>query len=310
MTQVPRVLAIVGPTASGKSAVADLVAHDLGTSQVSVDAMQVYRGMDVGTAKTPVSERHSPLLMVDVADPSEDFSAARFQLAARAEVDRLLARGKVPVLCGGTGLYLDAVIDQMDFPSGDVSSPSRARYARIADEEGADALHALLEERDPASARLIHPHNVRRVQRALEMCDEGRSYAAASGGLHDHQEHYHALIVGLMVDRRDLRRRIDGRVDAMFASGLVDEVHGLAERGLTPDSTAGQAIGYKEVLAYLAGTVSLPVAVELVKTHTRQYAKRQLTWFRRDGRVRWVDVGDRDARSLASEVCGMWGEGR
>lgn len=306
---LPRVACIVGPTASGKSSVAELVALALGSSVVSVDAMQVYRGMDVGTAKTPAAERRCPLLMVDVADPLEDYSAQRFQAEARACVDRLLSEGRVPVLAGGTGLYLNAVIDEMSFPAGEKDGELRRRYEALAREEGPLALHGLLASRDPASAALIHPNNVRRVVRALEMLDEGTSYAAHHEGLHERAAHYDALVWGLSMSRERLYARIDGRVDQMVAAGLVDEVRALAARGLSPELTAGQAIGYKEVLEALSGSCTLDEAVERVKLRTRRYAKRQLSWFRHDPRVRWIDLDEVDCEEAARRIVAELGEG-
>ena len=285
-----RVVCVVGPTASGKSAVAELVAMRLGSSVISVDAMQVYRGMDVGTAKTPAAERRCPLLMVDVADVDEDYSVQRFQHDARSCADELLREGCVPILCGGTGLYLDAVIDEMEFPTGEKDGSVRETYERMASERGPQALHSLLAERDPESAALIHPNNVRRVVRALEMLDEGVSYARHHEGLKERRPHYDAQIWGLSWPRETLYARIDARVDQMMAEGLLDEVRALAGRGLTEEVTAGQAIGYKELLEVLAGAASLEEAVELIKRRTRRYAKRQLSWFRRDGRVRWLEM--------------------
>ena len=305
----PRVACVVGPTASGKSGVADLVAAELGSAVISVDAMQVYRGMDVGTAKTPPAERRAPLLMVDVADPLENYSVSLFQEAARRCADSLLSRGLVPVLCGGTGLYLDAVIDEMDFPSGEKDGERRRAYEDALERDGAVALHALLERRDPASAALIHPNNSRRVVRALEMLDEGTSYAEHHAGLRAHRAHYDALVFGLTMSRERLCARIDERVDRMMAAGLLEEVRGLAARGLTPDVTAGQAIGYKELLEALAGRTSLDEAVEQVKLRTRRYAKRQLSWLRRDGRVRWLDMDELDAPGAAALVVSALGEG-
>lgn len=287
---LPRVVCVVGPTASGKSALAELVAERLDSSVISVDAMQVYRGMDVGTAKTPVSERRVPLLMVDVTEPTEDYSVQCFQHDARSCADALLAEGRTPVLCGGTGLYLNAVIDEMAFPAGERDGAARTTYERLAAERGAEGLHALLAERDPASAALIHPNNVRRVVRALEMSDEGVSYARHHEGLHDRRAHYDAHIWALSWPREVLYRRIDARVDQMMDDGLLEEVRGLVARGLDADSTAGQAIGYKELLGFLVGGGSIEEAVELVKRRTRRYAKRQLSWFRHDRRVRWIDM--------------------
>ena len=180
----------------------------------------------------------------------------------------------------------------MAFPAGEKDGGVRERYERIAAEQGAEALHALLAERDPESAALIHPNNVRRVVRALEMSDEGVSYARHHEGLHERAAHYPARIWGLSWPREDLYARIDARVDQMVEAGLVEEVRALAGRGLTTDVTAGQAIGYKEMLDALSGRIGLGEAVELVKRRTRRYAKRQLSWFRHDGRVRWLEMGD------------------
>ena len=289
MSEAGPVVCIVGPTASGKSSLAERLAVTLGSAVVSVDAMQVYRGMDIGTAKTPVDERACELMMVDVCDVGDDYSVRLFQRDARACVDALLAEGRTPVLCGGTGLYLDAVIDEMDFPAGRTGSEARERYEAIARDEGALALHELLRGRDPKSAELIHPNNVRRVVRALEMLDEGVSYAAKHEGLRARRPHYDALLFGITMDRERLYKRIDARVDAMVEAGLVDEVRALAEGGLAETLTAMQAIGYKEVVAYLDGALTLDEAIDEVKRRSRRYAKRQLSWLRRDGRVRWLD---------------------
>lgn len=303
------VVCIVGPTASGKSVLAEELAVRLGSEVVSVDAMQVYRGMDVGTAKTPRARRRCPLRMVDVADPLEDYSVRLFRDEARSCVDALLAEGHTPVLCGGTGLYLNAVIDEMEFPAGKRGDERREAYERLAAERGADALHALLAERDPESAALVHPHNVRRVVRALEFADEGESYARHHEGLHARAAHYDARVWGLTMARERLYERIDARVDDMMAHGLLDEVRSLVKAGLTTETTAGQAIGYKELLGALAGETSLEEAVELVKRRSRRYAKRQLSWFRHDGRVRWIDLDECDLDGACELVLGELGVG-
>ena len=302
MSEAGPVVCIVGPTASGKSSLAERLAVSLGSAVVSVDAMQVYRGMDIGTAKTPVDERACELMMVDVCDVGDDYSVRLFQRDARACVDALLASERTPVLCGGTGLYLDAVIDEMDFPAGQTGSEARERYEAIARDEGALALHELLRGRDPKSAELIHPNNVRRVVRALEMLDEGVSYAAKHEGLRARRPHYDALLFGIAMERERLYKRIDARVDAMVEAGLVDEVRALAEGGLAETLTAMQAIGYKEVVAYLDGALTLDEAIDEVKRRSRRYAKRQLSWLRRDGRVRWLDYDRLDEDGAARIV--------
>ena len=293
------VIAVVGPTASGKSAVADLVAEALGSEVVSADAMQVYRGMDIGTAKTPVSERRVPLLLVDVADPTEPYSAALYQRDSRRAIDRLRAEGRVPVLCGGTGLYVRAALDEMEFPRGEVDGAARQRYQDLAGKLGPEGVHALLAERDPESAALIHPHNVRRVVRALEMLDEGVSYARQSAGFSKPREHYPSLQFAPTMDRARLYARIDARVDAMMRAGLLDEVRGLMDAGAADALTSRQAIGYKELIDALEGRCTIGEAVDLIKLRSRRYAKRQLSWFRRDPRITWLDMDVLDAGGAA-----------
>ncbi|MBR3235597.1 MAG: tRNA (adenosine(37)-N6)-dimethylallyltransferase MiaA [Atopobiaceae bacterium] len=295
MTLPGPLIAIVGPTASGKSALAERIACELRTSVISVDAMQVYRGMDIGTAKVPEDERTCPLLMVDVADIDQDYSVKLFQHDGRTCIDTLLDRGKVPVLCGGTGLYLNALVDDMRFPAGEMGGRRRTAYEQLLADKGEEALYQLLSTRDAQSALLIHPHNTRRVIRALEMLDEGTSYAEHHKGLKQLEPVYDVRIWSIDVERSELYRRIDKRVDYMFAHGLVDEVKRLCSCGLTESKTARQAIGYKEVLEALSGQITMDEACEKIKTRTRHYAKRQLSWFRRDGRVRWTDVHDPDA---------------
>lgn len=294
------VLVIAGPTASGKSALADCIARELVTEVISADAMQVYRGMDIGTAKTPPAERAVPLRMVDVVEPYEEYSAALFQRDARAEVDRLLGCGKTPILCGGTGLYIKAVIDAMEFPAGEVESPRRRAYQQLASRLGAKGIHDELARRDPESAACIHPHNTRRVIRALEMLDEGERYADRKERFSQPQPYYRSLQFALTMDRERLYRRIDARVDLMIEQGLVDEVKRLVECGAGDAITSRQAIGYKEIMDALDGAISMEEAIELIKLRSRRYAKRQLSWFRRDERIVWIDM-DRMSESDAAE---------
>ena len=302
MKHIRPLICIVGPTASGKSSVAEQVAVLADADIISIDAMQVYTGMDIGTAKTPSAERLRPLHMVDVCPVDENYSVERFQADARACIDALIDRGDPPILCGGTGLYLNAVIDEMVFPSGYRGDERRERYERLAREEGSEALYELLRRRDPDSAGSIHTNNTRRVIRALELCDEGKSYAESLKTLHVRAPHYRSIIFGLDMPREMLYRRIDARVDAMFDAGLVEEVAHLVSCGLTRDTTAGQAIGYKEVLEALAGALTFDEAREAIKTSTRRYAKRQLSWFRHDARVRWIDMASLGARDAAQHI--------
>lgn len=303
------VIVITGPTASGKSAVADLVAETLNVPVISADAMQVYRGMDIGTAKVPVGERRVPLKMVDVADPCEAYSVALYQQQARSLVDDLLAAGKPPVLCGGTGLYIKAVVEDMRFPKGELRGAGRKRYDLLAQEHGEPWLHDLLAQRDPASARLIHPHNVRRVIRALEMLDEGSSYARQQAGFSSCEAVYPHLLFVLTRDRSTLYARIDARVDKMMEEGLVEEVERLVARGASEALTSRQAIGYKEIIEALEGRIGFDQAVELIKQRSRRYAKRQLSWCRRYRDAIWISMDDLSAEVAASRIVARYRNG-
>ncbi|MBQ9058496.1 MAG: tRNA (adenosine(37)-N6)-dimethylallyltransferase MiaA [Atopobiaceae bacterium] len=286
------VICVCGPTASGKSSLADKLAQRLSSSVISVDAMQVYRGMDIGTAKLTPEQRRAPLLMVDVVDPDQEFSVADFQRLARREIDCLLDKSQVPVLCGGTGLYLDAVIDDMDFPRGGRLTDSRQNYERMAQSDGSHALYELLQQRDPESAELIHINNTRRIIRALELCDEGKSYAQRTKeGLKAHSPYYSYYMWAVVLPKEQLYERINTRVDEMFDEGLVQEVEQLERRyAFSSTPTASQAIGYKELVRYMEGNYSLQEAKEAIKQASRRYAKRQLSWIRRDGRARTLDL--------------------
>ena len=298
------VIAITGPTASGKSALAELVALEVGSPVISADAMQVYRGMDIGTAKTPVGERRVPLLLVDVVGPAEPYSAALYQRDAREEIDRELSSGIQPILCGGTGLYIQAALDEFSFPRGELASSAREAYEKIARDQGADAVHRLLEQRDPASAAIIHPNNVRRAIRALEMHDQGVSYAEQAAGFSHTHEHYPHKTFALTMGRERLYKRIDERVDMMLGQGLVEEVEGLMEAGAADALTSRQAIGYKQVIDALEGRCTMDEAIGLVKRRTRRYAKRQLSWCRRDKRIEWLDM---DALSTSDALARIMG---
>jgi len=234
-----------------------------------------------------------PYHCIDLADPGEPFSAALFQRHARAAIDDIVSRGGVPIVCGGTGLYVRAALDVMEFPEGEQrDNPSRATYEGYATEHGAEALHALLAERDPGSAEAIHPHNTRRIVRALEMLDQGVSYAEQKKAFSARTPFYDARFIGVTVQRAALYQRINARVDDMLASGLIGEVQALLDRGLRDALTAAQAIGYKELVPVIEDGAPLDDAVDAIKQATRRYAKRQLTWFRADPRVAWLDVTD------------------
>lgn len=302
------IISITGPTAVGKSALADRLAQRWGSEVLSADAMQVYRGMDIGTAKTPVPDRLAPLRLIDLVDVSEPYSAAQFQVDARAEIERLRAEDKPVFLCGGTGLYLRAALDDMRFPKGEVDDERRARYNRLASELGPMGLHDMLALRDQKSAEIIHPNNLKRVVRALEMCDEGTSYADQAAGFSRPVPFYEHVSYALTMDRGRLYERIDARVDAMMEQGLLGEVESLLTQGARESLTSMQAIGYKELISYLDGDCSMEEAISLIKQRSRRYAKRQISWCRRDARTRWIDMdemGIDDAMSLIEREVGL-----
>jgi tRNA dimethylallyltransferase len=279
------VLAVVGPTAAGKTALAMALAPRLGAEIVSADAMLVYRGMDVGTAKPAPAELAAvPHHLVDLVDPGEEFSVARFQPLARAAVADVLARGRVPLLVGGSGLYFHAVVDQFDFPPTDPAV--RARLDEQAAAVGAPAMYERLRAADPAAAARMRPGNLRRIVRALEVLElTGRPFSSFRGAMDQPCSIYRLQVVGLDPGRAELDRRIGRRVQAMAAAGLVEEVRALARRPLS--RTARQALGYKELLDALAAGTPVDAALELLERRTRRYARRQLAWFRRDPRIRW-----------------------
>jgi tRNA dimethylallyltransferase len=279
------VLALVGPTAAGKTELALAVAERVGAEVVSADAMLVYRGMDVGTAKPTLQERaRVPHHLVDLVDPGEEFSVARFQPLARAAIADVLRRGRVPLLVGGSGLYFQAVVDDFVFPPTDPAV--RARLEAEAAETGLPGLYDRLAASDPAAAARIQPGNLRRTVRALEVLElTGRSFSSFRAAMDDPVSRYRLTVVGLDPGAELLRARVAERVAAMAGAGLVEEVRSLAGRPLS--RTARQALGYKELLDAMEQGTPVAEALEAVVRRTRAYARRQLAWFRRDPRVRW-----------------------
>jgi tRNA dimethylallyltransferase len=296
------VIAVVGATGTGKSKLADALATRLGGEIVSADSMQVYKGMDIGTAKMPPEERSVAYHCIDLVDPGTPFTAALYQRAARTAVEGIKARGTVPVVCGGTGLYVRVALDDFAFDEGRDANEARERLTAQAEGLGAEGFHALLAARDPQSAALIHPHNVRRVVRAFELLEQGTSYAQQHEGFDSFKAYYPVRYVGIAVEPAVLYRVIERRVDAMVEAGLLGEVRALINAGFSAAVTARQAIGYKELVPVLAGECRLEDAVARIKQATRRYAKRQGTWFRRDVRIPWIDATHLHERALAGEL--------
>lgn len=299
----PKIVCVAGPTACGKTTLGVLLAQRFGGEVVSADSMQIYRGMTVGTAApTPEEMQGVPHHMIAVADPAEQWSAAEYASRAIPIVDDILARGKLPVIVGGTGLWMDALVRGHGFAAGAAGGEIRRELEAQFREEGIAPLLAELRQVDPESAARLHPADTKRILRALEVYREtGTTISAHNEATRQLPPRYDAVWIGLQfADRGDMKALIDHRVDKMVQEGLLEEVRALLAMGLPRNATAMQAIGYKEFLGVLDGTVTEDEAIALVKLRSRQYAKRQLTWLRRNPAIHWIFwEKDRDfARAL------------
>lgn len=287
----PKIVCVVGPTACGKTTLGVLLAKRFDGEVVSADSMQIYKGMTIGTAAPRLAEMDGvPHHMVAVADPAEQWSAARYAETAIPIIDDILAREKLPILVGGTGLWLDAVVRGHGFAGGHAGGAVRAALQKRLEAEGIGPLLAELRQVDPAAAERLHPADEKRILRALEVYEQtGEPMSRRDKRGREKPDRYQALYIGLNFrDRADLRERIDRRVDEMVRRGLLQEVQALLAGGLPRDATALQAIGYKQFLAVADGTATAEQAVEEVKLRSRQYAKRQLTWLRRNPAIHWI----------------------
>ena len=289
-----QLICIVGPTASGKTALSVELAKKRKTEIISSDSMQIYRGMDIGTAKPTQMERQGVIHhMFDVCDPDEDFSVARYVELADCCAQKILEQGKIPIVVGGTGLYLDALIECSVFSGNEADFALRQKFNHMAEVQGNHAVHALLEQLDPVSAARLHPNNLKRVIRALEVYYQtGMTIDELNRKNKRAKAKYQAIKIGICPTTREtLYERINTRVDKMLKDGLLEEIETLlSHRVLT--GTAAQAIGYKEYLPYFQGEASLDSCTELLKQHSRNYAKRQLTWLKRDQAVQWITYDD------------------
>ena len=286
----PKLVVITGPTASGKTALGVMLAQRLGGEVVSADSMQIYRGMNIGTAKpTPEEMQGVPHHMIDIADPTENYSVSRYAAEAAACVDDILARGKLPIVVGGTGLYIDSLIAGRTFADGTADTALRQELSERYDEIGGEGLLGELRKFDPERAAKLHPADKKRIVRAMEVYIlTGRTITQHDAETRAVPPRYDAAKIALtFADRQDLYARIDRRVDAMMQQGLLDEVRALLAAGIPADCTAMQAIGYKECLGCLAGECTQDEAVAEIKLRSRQYAKRQLTWLRRNRDIHW-----------------------
>lgn len=291
----PKILVIVGPTASGKTRMAVELAQRHNGEVISADSMQIYRTMDIGTAKPTQEEMGGiPHHMIDVADPEEDFSVARYVEMAVRCVDDVLARGKLPIVAGGTGLYIDSLLSGRTFAPFSPDSALRGELERELAEKGGQAMLEALAQVDPEAAQRLHPNDHKRIIRALEVYrSTGKTITQHNRETQAIPPRYDALTIGLAFqDRQAMWQRIDQRVDEMVAAGLEDEVRRLLTSGISPKCTAMQAIGYKEFTQALSGEMTWQEAADVVKLRSRQYAKRQLTWFGRNPNTRWVRWDD------------------
>ena len=288
----PKIVCVVGPTACGKTTLGVLLAKQFHGEVVSADSMQIYRGMTIGTAAPTEKEMDGvPHHMVAVADPAEQWSAARYAETAIPIIDDILARGKLPVLVGGTGLWLDAVVKGHGFAGGHAGGEVRKTLQKRLEAEGIEPLLEELRQVDPETAKRLHPADEKRILRALEVyLETGKTISAHNAETKDLPPRYDAIWIGLrFADREDMKALIDRRVDKMAEEGLVAEVRALLESGLPRNATALQAIGYKEFLGVLEGAATDAEALAEVKLRSRQYAKRQLTWLRRNPAIHWIE---------------------
>lgn len=293
------VIAVVGPTATGKSALAVALALALGGEIVNADASALYRGMDIGTAKpTPAERRGIPHHQIDVLDVTDEASVAAYQLASRADLRAIAARGRTPILVGGSGLYVRAALDHLDIPPTDPGVRARLEADLAAD--GVDALRARLVQADPVAAQRIEPNNARRIVRALEVIElTGRPFSAS---LPERRHVVPTVVIGLALPRAQLDERIDARTRRMWEEGLLDEVVALLAQGLERGRTARTALGYAQAIAHLRGELTEPEAIAQTAHATRRFARRQLAWFRPDPRVHWLPADAPDLLDRAFAV--------
>lgn len=306
----PRLLVLAGPTAVGKTALSLAVAEALNGEILGADSMQVYRGMDIGTAKATAAERASvPHHMIDVADPAEPFSVASYVALARPIIRDIIDRGRLPIVVGGTGFYIQALIRDLDYAESEGPSPGRESLWEEARQGDPAQLWHRLKAVDPLAAQRIHPNNIKRVIRALEYYEETGQPISALNAVQEQQESpYDLCYLVLTRPREQLYKRVEIRAEAMMDQGLEEEVRRLLDRGVPLESTALQAIGYKEMVQYIRGAISREEALGQIKLASRHYVKRQLTWFKREKEARWVDLSafsaEKEARDAILDLAG------
>ncbi|MBO4947399.1 MAG: tRNA (adenosine(37)-N6)-dimethylallyltransferase MiaA [Lachnospiraceae bacterium] len=282
---------LTGPTAVGKTKLSIELAKAVNGQMISADSMQVYRHMDIGTAKIRSEEMQGiPHYLIDVLDPWESFDVVRFQTMAKEALEKIYTAGAIPIVVGGTGFYIQALLYDIDFDENDSETGYRSELQSFADRHGVEALHDRLRQVDEKSADMIHPNNIKRVIRALEFYHQTGTRISEHNETQRQKESPYRFVYFVLDDERErIYRRIDQRIDQMLDQGLVAEVKQLRDMGCTRDMVSMQGLGYKEILAYLNGECTLEEAVYILKRDTRHFAKRQLTWFRREQEVRWIE---------------------
>ena len=302
-----KIIAIAGPTAVGKTKFAIEIAKKFNGEIVSCDSMQLYKYMDIGSAKPTTDElAQVPHHLVDIIDPRDDFSVAQYQILAKNAISDIISRGKLPVISGGTGLYLNSLLYEMDFSKSPDNDNFRKELEQISRESGGDVLHEMLRKQDPMAAERIHPNNTKKIIRALERLHEGEGSVKPFEQVRQETADYEPILIGLTRDRAELYERINRRVDILMSRGLADEVFRLIRMGLTADHISMKAIGYKELISYFNGEYPLEKAIENVKKNTRHYAKKQLTWFRRYDKIKWYNISEYPDDAAAIEGITGW----
>ncbi len=305
-----KILILVGPTAVGKTEYAIDIAKALDGEIVSADSMQLYKYMDIGSAKPTQAEREAAVhYLVDEIDPRENFSVFQYMQMAKNTINHIFELNKVPVISGGTGLYINSLMYEMDFSVKPDNSDYRRELEEFAASEGNQALHDRLRAEDPQAAERIHPNNVKKVIRALEMLKEGQTKVREFSESFVKTKDYDYCLVGLKRDREELYERIDKRVDILMDEGLLDEIKMLQNMGLTEENISMKGIGYKELFGFLKGEYDLDEAVRLIKRNTRHYAKRQMTWFRRYDEIEWFNLSEYESKENAlNDILKYWKE--
>lgn len=301
-----KIIIICGPTAVGKTKYAIEIAKTFNGEIVSADSMQLYKFMNIGSAKpTPEELGEIKHYLIDEIDPREVFSVAEYQKRAKLAIETVFSKGKTPVISGGTGLYVNSLIYDMDFSIQPISTDYRLELERLASEKGNEFVYGLLVEKDRDAAERIHPNSVRRVIRALEVIQLGDKVKPFEDSFVKTKD-YSYVIIGLSRDREEMYERINRRVEILLQMGLVDEIRSLLNLGLTEFDISMKGIGYKEIIGYMKGTYDLDFAVDLVKKNTRHYAKRQMTWFKRYEDINWFNLSDFEDDELAIEEIKRW----